>query len=243
MASANTSYQGTNFNAMRIDLPLVPLTHPLQREAQKIPMGSRNLTGVFLGVEGTASAKCSKNSSKGQARVRGMPSSRSRTPTERKRYEKVEQLRVKEEKRGFSGQLLKKRSPRGIDRSPRCSHNVSRSDIHEVIRQTHRQFTAATNSGFSRLECLQMNSGGGAYEDAAWRESIDADISQQIHRLTLHRREGQLAGNRAPWGNLATTRTYPLTASQSKSLTSGDNVDPTRALRDRGTVQSTQEKE
>ncbi|KAK7505485.1 hypothetical protein BaRGS_00003230, partial [Batillaria attramentaria] len=86
----------------------LPVTRNMPYHTASVPSQSqpRNMTGIYLGLEGNQRPPKLKNGVPPLARSRGF--SRMKTPTEEQRYRKVELLRIKEEKRGFSGNPVKR---------------------------------------------------------------------------------------------------------------------------------------
>ncbi|XP_069116212.1 uncharacterized protein [Argopecten irradians] len=87
----------------------LPLTRNMPFSSKSMPTRHqpRNMTGIYLGLEGNIKPPQQKFSGVIPPLARGRGMTRIRTPTEHRRYRKVEQLRIKEEKRGFVGQPLK----------------------------------------------------------------------------------------------------------------------------------------
>ncbi|KAL8599592.1 hypothetical protein ACOMHN_022178 [Nucella lapillus] len=96
----------------------LPVTRNMPHSQPSMPSQSqpRNMTGIYLGLdtywrsvtsEGNLKPPRPKTGVPPLARSRGS-SSRMRTPTEEQRYRRVELLRIKEEKRGFSGNPVKR---------------------------------------------------------------------------------------------------------------------------------------
>ena len=71
---------------------------------------------------------------------------------------------------------------------PHLAHTPICPDSH-LHRQTPRNFTAATNSGVTHLEYLKCEDGGAPYVPAAFQETLDDTIAQQVHRLSTQQEE------------------------------------------------------
>ncbi|GFN76446.1 hypothetical protein PoB_000295200 [Plakobranchus ocellatus] len=156
----------------------LPVTRNMPFSSASVPHRSRNMTGIYLGLEGNSKPPRSKSAIPPLARGRGM-SSRIRTPAEDRRYKMVEYLRIKEEKRGFTGGALrgcKSASAAGQDPGSRDQFRESPpnqqtaasmskrrwgpgkrldpSNVDDLIRPNPRNFTTVANSGVTRSEKL-----------------------------------------------------------------------------------------
>ncbi|XP_062602812.1 uncharacterized protein LOC134264537 isoform X3 [Saccostrea cucullata] len=162
----------------------LPMTRNMPFSTKTMPSKShnRNMTGIYLGLEGNIKPPASRSPNVPViARGRGM-SQRIRTPTEQRRYKMVEQLRIKEEKRGFVGQPLKsaRRSHSALDPeerrkalgapeilppadlSPRTAaarkwgpgKAVDRNQFYDLIKTNPRNYTVVVNNGVTRSENL-----------------------------------------------------------------------------------------
>ncbi|XP_061164972.1 uncharacterized protein LOC133173920 isoform X1 [Saccostrea echinata] len=162
----------------------LPMTRNMPFSTKTMPSKThnRNMTGIYLGLEGNIKPPASRSPNVPViARGRGM-SQRIRTPTEQRRYKMVEQLRIKEEKRGFVGQPLKsaRRSHSAFDPeerrkavgapeilppadiSPRTAaarkwgpgKAVDRNHFYDLIKTNPRNYTVVVNNGVTRSENL-----------------------------------------------------------------------------------------
>ncbi|XP_076441603.1 uncharacterized protein LOC143280802 [Babylonia areolata] len=115
----------------------LPVTRNMPYSQPSMPSQSqpRNMTGIYLGLEGNINPPRPKTGIPPLARTRG--SSRMRTTTEEQRYRRVELLRIKEEKRGFSGNPVK-RHQQGIS---------AQNDHHHHHHQQHSNSSAVMISG------------------------------------------------------------------------------------------------
>ncbi|XP_050407313.2 uncharacterized protein LOC126822441 isoform X1 [Patella vulgata] len=136
---------------------------------------SKNVTGIYLGLEGNSNPPKQRSGIPPLARGRAGLSYRVRTPVEERRYEPasytekkqmVELFRIKEDKRGFVGQpIIKKQHSNGEKRPCTTSPNASPrrwgpakkanlSKFSDRIRTNPRHFTPIINSGVTRSENL-----------------------------------------------------------------------------------------
>lgn len=86
----------------------LPVTRNMPYHTASVPSRNqpRNMTGIYLGLEGNI--KPPQNRTLIQfAKCRAGMSPKIRTTAEDRRYKKVELLRIKEETRGFKGQTVK----------------------------------------------------------------------------------------------------------------------------------------
>ncbi|KAK3094050.1 hypothetical protein FSP39_023449 [Pinctada imbricata] len=146
----------------------LPMTRNMPFETKTMPSKyqHRNMTGIYLGLEGNVKPPIQRNVPP-LARGRGI-SQRIRTPTEQRRYKMVEGLRIKEEKRGFVGQPVKRRralgspdptSPTGTPRSMAAKKwgpgkTADRSRFFDLIKTNPRNYTVVVNNGVTRSENL-----------------------------------------------------------------------------------------
>ncbi|ESP03085.1 hypothetical protein LOTGIDRAFT_157047 [Lottia gigantea] len=134
----------------------------------------RNFTGIYLGLEGNVNPPKQRSGIPPLVRPRGTQSFKVRTPVEERRYapalyhekkQMVELIRIKEEKRGFVGQPLKKsevnNNKRPVTTSPTASprrwgpaRRTNSLKFNERIRTNPRNFTPILNSGVTRSENL-----------------------------------------------------------------------------------------
>ncbi|XP_046551787.1 uncharacterized protein LOC124261514 [Haliotis rubra] len=145
----------------------IPVTKNMPHVTASMPgrHQHRNMTGIYLGLEGNIKPPQSQGPVPPLARGRGL-SSRIRTTTEDRRYKMVEILRLKEEKRGFSGQPLRRK----VNMSERPMHQsreqmssarkwgpakrLNPSNVEELIKTNSRSYTHIANSGVTRSENL-----------------------------------------------------------------------------------------
>lgn len=151
----------------------LPVTRNMPYYSASVPSRNqpRNMTGIYLGLEGNVNPPTSRGSS--SLRLRKGVSQKVRTSAEDKRYKMVELLRAKEQVRGFKGQPLKKKSLNNDMNSQdenlpeKCIHPqqlqhrkwgpAKSADCHhfeDVIRQNPRNYTAIINNGVTRSENL-----------------------------------------------------------------------------------------
>ncbi|XP_067682338.1 uncharacterized protein [Haliotis asinina] len=145
----------------------IPVTKNMPHVTRSMPgrHQPRNMTGIYLGLEGNIKPPHSQSPVPPLARGRGL-SSRIRTTTEDRRYKMVEILRLKEEKRGFSGQPLRRKvnmSERPLYQSREQissarkwgpAKRLNPSNVEELIKTNSRSYTHIANSGVTRSENL-----------------------------------------------------------------------------------------
>ncbi|XP_012938471.1 uncharacterized protein LOC101859859 [Aplysia californica] len=143
----------------------LPMTRNMPFHTASVPHRSRNMTGIYLGLEGNSKPPRSKSAIPPLARGRGM-SFKVRTPAEDRRYKMVEGLRIKEEKRGFTGGALRncksasttaqeqRQSQRNDRRKWGPARRIDPNNIDDLIRPNPRNFTPVANSGVTRSERL-----------------------------------------------------------------------------------------
>ncbi|RUS92074.1 hypothetical protein EGW08_000098, partial [Elysia chlorotica] len=184
----------------------LPVTRNMPFSSASVPHRSRNMTGIYLGLEGNSKPPRSKSAIPPLARGRGM-SSRIRTPAEDRRYKMVEYLRIKEEKRGFTGSALrgcKSASAAGQDsgtreqlrESPTHGATVTKrrwgpgkridpSNVDDLIRPNPRNFTTVANSGVTRSEKLVgwMPMAQDFYSVVP-AESVTEEVLEEVQKIT-----------------------------------------------------------
>ncbi|XP_046355861.1 uncharacterized protein LOC124134844 [Haliotis rufescens] len=145
----------------------IPVTKNMPHVSASMPgrHQPRNMTGIYLGLEGNIKPPGSHGPVPPLARGRGL-SSRIRTTAEDRRYKMVEVLRLKEEKRGFSGQPLRRKvnmSERPTYQSREQVSSARRwgpakrlnpSNVEDLIKTNSRSYTHIANSGVTRSENL-----------------------------------------------------------------------------------------
>ncbi|XP_052767481.1 uncharacterized protein LOC128208139 isoform X2 [Mya arenaria] len=151
---------------------MLPMTRNMPKSSASVPSRNqpRNMTGIYLGLEGNINPPPNKGGT--AANVRKGTSSKSRTTAEIRRYKMVESLRVKENCiKGFKGGTLKKKLPVEVwdeeNLTPRCSNpqqvhhrkwgpakSADPRHFDDVIRQNARHYTAINNNGVTRSENL-----------------------------------------------------------------------------------------
>lgn len=163
------------------------------------------MTGIYLGLEGNSKPPRSKSAIPPLARGRGM-SSRIRTPAEDRRYKMVEYLRIKEEKRGFTGGAIrgcKSASAAGPDCSSReqfrdtptpglsvtkrrwgPGKRIDPSNVDDLIRPNPRNFTTVANSGVTRSEKLVgwMPMGHDIYSVVP-AETVTEEVFEEVQKI------------------------------------------------------------
>nr|XP_011444653.2 uncharacterized protein LOC105340345 isoform X2 [Crassostrea gigas] len=196
----------------------LPMTRNMPFSTKTMPSKShnRNMTGIYLGLEGNIKPPASRTLNVPViARGRGM-SQRIRTPTEQRRYKMVEQLRIKEEKRGFVGQPLKsaKRShsaheaeerrkalgaPEGMppgDLSPRSfgarkwgpGKGVDRNQFYDLIKTNPRNYTVVVNNGVTRSENLSGMMSFSMDPSETTPQMVDT-LTEEVNRISAHEEE------------------------------------------------------
>ncbi|XP_078674322.1 uncharacterized protein LOC144912664 isoform X2 [Branchiostoma floridae x Branchiostoma belcheri] len=127
---------------------------------------SRNMTGIYLGMDGKSSPPQEgggqpRHSIPPLARGRGI---RVKTPVEHQRYKKVEMFRAREESRGFPAKQPIKRAkysrrPRQTDETSYSGSGrpVSPSEFKNITKKTWRNYTQILNNGMQRLEYLNLD--------------------------------------------------------------------------------------
>lgn len=156
----------------------LPVTRNMPFSSKSVPSKDqpRNMTGIYLGLEGNVKPPSIRTVGISPLARGRRISNRIRTPTEQRRYKLVEQLRIKEESRGFIGQPVKRKqaviSPEDSHSSlsPRSqvakkwgpAKHANRNDFNDLIRTNPRNFTVVVNNGVTRSENL---SGLSSYED------------------------------------------------------------------------------
>ncbi|XP_060571165.1 uncharacterized protein LOC132729413 isoform X2 [Ruditapes philippinarum] len=151
----------------------LPVTRNMPYYSASVPSRNqpRNMTGIYLGLEGNVNPPANRETKITRART-GV-SQKIRTPAEDRRYKMVELLRIKEETKGFRGKLLKKHQPVSTDiygeesSTPRCSHpkqlkhrkwgpakSADPKHFDDVIKRNPRNYTGIINNGVTRSENL-----------------------------------------------------------------------------------------
>ncbi|XP_033734523.1 uncharacterized protein LOC117323419 isoform X1 [Pecten maximus] len=184
----------------------LPLTRNMPFSSKSVPTRHqpRNMTGIYLGLEGNIKPPQQKFSGVIPPLARGRGMTRIRTPTEHRRYRKVEQLRIKEEKRGFVGQPLKRKntvispdfpepfhqqpsqtqsltSPRAKQWGP--AKHADRTEFFDLIRTNPRNYTVVVNNGVTRsenLSGLMSFAVNGDETKVAWPEML----ADEVHRIS-----------------------------------------------------------
>lgn len=183
----------------------LPMTRNMPFSTKTMPSKShnRNMTGIYLGLEGNIKPPASRSLNVPViARGRGM-SQRIRTPTEQRRYKMVEQLRIKEEKRGFVGQPLKRRkalgAPEGMptgDLSPRSfgarkwgpGKGVDRNQFYDLIKTNPRNYTVVVNNGVTRSENLSGMMSFSMDPSVTTPQMVDT-LTEEVNRISAHEEE------------------------------------------------------
>lgn len=157
----------------------------------------RNMTGIYLGLEGNIKPPASRTVGISPLARGRRIGNRLRTPTEQRRYRLVEQLRIKEESRGFIGQPVKRKQTVSPDdlatkTSPRSqtakkwgpAKNANRNDFYDLIRTNPRNFTVVVNNGVTRSENLsgipsyaELGNGDGIYAEA---------LADEVTKISTH---------------------------------------------------------
>ncbi|XP_078593990.1 uncharacterized protein LOC144871908 isoform X2 [Branchiostoma floridae x Branchiostoma japonicum] len=126
---------------------------------------SRNMTGIYLGMDGKSSPPQEGGSGQNRhsipplARGRGI---RVKTPVEHQRYKKVEMFRAREESRGFPAKQPIKRAKysrrsRQTEETSYSGQPVSPNEIKNITKKTWRNYTQILNNGMQRLEYLNLD--------------------------------------------------------------------------------------
>ncbi|XP_059163721.1 uncharacterized protein LOC131946798 [Physella acuta] len=156
----------------------------------------QNMTGIYLGLGVNTQASRSKSAIPPLARGRGI-SYKVRTPAEDHRYKMVENLRMKEEKRGFSGSLVRNCKSATLPRKNQQENKVSLKrrwgpgklfdpgNVDALIRPNSRCFTTVANSGVTRSEKLISSS------PHKW-SSPTTDLTHQFNQMFI--KADELAG-------------------------------------------------
>ncbi|XP_022330976.1 uncharacterized protein LOC111129131 isoform X1 [Crassostrea virginica] len=196
----------------------LPVTRNMPFSTKTMPSKShnRNMTGIYLGLEGNIKPPNSRALNVPViARGRGM-SQRIRTPTEQRRYKMVEQLRIKEEKRGFVGQPLKsaKRThsahdqeerrkavgaPESLppgDLSPRSfgarkwgpGKTVDRNQFYDLIKTNPRNYTVVVNNGVTRSENLSGMMSFSLDQSEATPQMVET-LTEEVNRISAKEEE------------------------------------------------------
>ncbi|XP_052230882.1 uncharacterized protein LOC127844567 isoform X2 [Dreissena polymorpha] len=153
---------------------VLPVTRNMPYTSASVPSRNqpRNMTGIYLGLEGNINPP--PNKGMGSVKVRKGTSSKTRTTSEDRRYKIVEALRIKEDCRGFRGNPLKgpdnflKKVPASTPTNdeenapPRQQQyrkwgpakSADPKHFEDVIRQNPRHFTSIINNGVTRSENL-----------------------------------------------------------------------------------------
>ena len=156
----------------------LPVTRNMPFSTKSVPSKDqpRNMTGIYLGLEGNVKPPSIRTVGISPLARGRRISQRIRTPTEQRRYRLVEQLRIKEENRGFMGQTVKRKqasispdesqtmlSPRSqVAKRWGPAKHANRNDFYDLIRTNPRNFTVVVNNGVTRSENL---SGVTSYDD------------------------------------------------------------------------------
>ncbi|GFR75694.1 hypothetical protein ElyMa_003926200 [Elysia marginata] len=183
----------------------LPVTRNMPFSSASVPHRSRNMTGIYLGLEGNSKPPRSKSAIPPLARGRGM-SSRIRTPAEDRRYKMVEYLRIKEEKRGFTGGAIrgcKSASSAGQEPGTReqfrdissqgtsvtkrrwgPGKRIDPSNVDDLIRPNPRNFTTVANSGVTRSEKLVgwMPLGHDLYSVVP-AENVTEEVFEEVQKI------------------------------------------------------------
>ncbi|XP_022330980.1 uncharacterized protein LOC111129131 isoform X3 [Crassostrea virginica] len=183
----------------------LPVTRNMPFSTKTMPSKShnRNMTGIYLGLEGNIKPPNSRALNVPViARGRGM-SQRIRTPTEQRRYKMVEQLRIKEEKRGFVGQPLKRRKAVGApeslppgDLSPRSfgarkwgpGKTVDRNQFYDLIKTNPRNYTVVVNNGVTRSENLSGMMSFSLDQSEATPQMVET-LTEEVNRISAKEEE------------------------------------------------------
>ncbi|CAC5394386.1 unnamed protein product [Mytilus coruscus] len=186
--------------------PDLPVTRNMPFTTKSVPSKAqpRNMTGIYLGLEGNIKPPTVKTTVGISPLARGRRiSNRIRTPTEQRRYRLVEQLRIKEESRGFVGQPLKQHllqrkqpavSPENSNSSlsPRSqtakqwgpAKHANRNDFYDLIRTNPRNFTVVVNNGVTRSENL---SGLASYDEGNNNDGMYAEaLADEVTKISTH---------------------------------------------------------
>ncbi|XP_055995198.1 uncharacterized protein LOC125650529 isoform X6 [Ostrea edulis] len=196
----------------------LPMTRNMPFSTKTMPskFHNRNMTGIYLGLEGNIKPPGGRTPNVPViARGRGM-SQRIRTPTEQRRYKMVEQLRIKEEKRGFVGQTLKsgKRSqsaydpeerrkavgaPESLplgDMSPRTAgarkwgpgKTADRNHFYDLIKTNPRNYTVVVNNGVTRSENLSGLMSFSMEQPDSIPQMVDT-LAEEVNRISAKEEE------------------------------------------------------
>ncbi|XP_052058542.1 uncharacterized protein LOC127698874 isoform X2 [Mytilus californianus] len=186
--------------------PDLPVTRNMPFTTKSVPSKAqpRNMTGIYLGLEGNIKPPTVKTTVGISPLARGRRiSNRIRTPTEQRRYRLVEQLRIKEESRGFVGQplkqhLLQRKQPvvstenSNSSLSPRSqtakqwgpAKHANRNDFYDLIRTNPRNFTVVVNNGVTRSENL---SGLASYDEGNNSDGMYAEaLADEVTKISTH---------------------------------------------------------
>ncbi|XP_055995195.1 uncharacterized protein LOC125650529 isoform X3 [Ostrea edulis] len=183
----------------------LPMTRNMPFSTKTMPskFHNRNMTGIYLGLEGNIKPPGGRTPNVPViARGRGM-SQRIRTPTEQRRYKMVEQLRIKEEKRGFVGQTLKRRKAVGApeslplgDMSPRTAgarkwgpgKTADRNHFYDLIKTNPRNYTVVVNNGVTRSENLSGLMSFSMEQPDSIPQMVDT-LAEEVNRISAKEEE------------------------------------------------------
>ncbi|CAH1793279.1 unnamed protein product, partial [Owenia fusiformis] len=106
----------------------------------------------------------------------------------------VEQLRVKEEKRGFKGAAMKnkKTDKPGLKSTSPTHFTQEDEDVLNLVRKTPRHFTTSTNDGISHLEYLNANNTDQSmtsYKSETKATPLSDTIAGEVQRVSTGRNE------------------------------------------------------
>lgn len=154
----------------------LPVTRNMPYHTASVPSRNqpRNMTGIYLGLEGNIKPPMNRTIIP-FAKSRAGMSPKVRTTAEDRRYKKVELLRIKEETRGFRGQTVKNplfysflrhrqqedqmkeniKPKSGTARQWGPAKSANPTKFEDRIRQNPRNYTHVLNNGISRSENLQ----------------------------------------------------------------------------------------
>ncbi|CAL1534988.1 unnamed protein product [Lymnaea stagnalis] len=147
----------------------LPLTRNMPFTSASMPHRTNNMTGIYLALGSNSRSPGTKSAIPPLIRGRGT-AYKVRTPVEDRRYKMVEYLRIKEEKRGFTGGVVRniksaaitsnqnKENPQDNYRIPKRrwgpGKRIDPSNIDDLIRPNSRNYTTVSNSGVTRSEKL-----------------------------------------------------------------------------------------